>query len=169
MARRKPVSFDKRGRITGGDIFERAALRDARRAVDKGLQISDRAFKNLGADNLTTRADLVSSLQQRAVDSGRGFEPVRGGRNLGQRDSPAVRQASSSFERVARRNGSLDELSPFVRSTLGIGSSESSKRERKALSSLLDSGRNRRDSRPNARGSRDDKRRDSMFGRRRRR
>lgn len=161
MARRKPVSFDKRGRITGGDIFERAALRDARRAVDKGLQISDRAFKNLGANTLEARQGLVNSLEQRATSSGRGFDPVRGGRNLGLLDRPNVRQAAFSLGRVMRRGGSLDDLSPFVRRTLLLGD------EKQAEPKQL--GSRNRDNRPYRAGSREDERSSSMFGRRRRR
>lgn len=74
MARR-PVGFGSRGsrrtdprkRIEGGDIFQRRALKDATRAIEKGLQISDRTRGALGPN-----ADkLIDSAADKLQSSGR--------------------------------------------------------------------------------------------------
>lgn len=92
-----------------GNIFERVALRDAQRAVRKGLQITDRNRKALGVDDdvdsQQLRGAVFSTLRPRArrdILQSNDFDR----RTLGERSSGMARPAP--FERAFSDRGRPD-------------------------------------------------------------
>lgn len=93
MARRRPIidtsigrssRIDPRRRVRGGDIFQRRAMKDALRAVEKGNDLSPLTRQNLGlraSDVASFRQDLAESLERSGRRVGGPFD----NRNLTER------------------------------------------------------------------------------------